>query len=206
MRVAIAVSALTLLSMGAANAAVASLDFEGSTELSVSPVSFGGVLAQLGIVGSTLANTNGGVQGVWTNLDQDPRPDLFGHKSFTIGYNGTWTIDFGGLGIDMISMIYYDSEVFGFTSSVFGLDDTTVLQTKVINGGPGLQGFGILSFSGLGPIGKFTITDLWDNAHFGGDNVMLDNLTVNVITPEPSTYLMIGSALAGLAALRRRRA
>ena len=212
MKLGTAVSALTLLSMGAANAAVATYDFEDAPVGAIDTVSFGGALAPLGITSSVITGDSGSpdsVTGVWVN-NNGPTPE-FGAKSFTIGYNGTWTLIFGGLGIDSFSILYNDTEFAGFTASVYSLDGNTLLQTQNIDGGPGALGTGTLSFGGLGPIGKFTITDVWaaDGIHNGGDNVQLDNISVNTIeasgVPEPSTYLMIGSALAGLAALRRHR-
>lgn len=204
MKLAIAaVSALTLISAAGANAAVASYDFESGT---IGDVSLAGPLAPLGVTSSTITGATGGIQGVYNNGGSNPNAS-FGNKSFAIGNAGTWTLVFGGSGVSSLSLAYNETETSGFVAHVYDLAGTTILQTLNINGG-GANSVGTMSFTGLGAIGKFEITDVFDGAHPQGDNVQLDNLSVNTITgiPEPSTYMMIGSALAGLAAFRRRRA
>jgi PEP-CTERM motif len=211
----LAASALTLMSVGVANAAVASYNFENAElnaiGLSGSTPNFTGGLQALGVTSSTLSGTTGGQRGVYNNgqamNNVGPNPINFG-----IGNTGeTWTLIFGGLGLNSFQFAYNESEVVGFTVTAFGLDGTTVLGTTVFNPvGTAASPCqlsntcGTITLGSFGSaIGKITILDR------GNDGVQIDNLVVNTVdgaVPEPSTYLMVGSALAGLAAFRRRRA
>jgi hypothetical protein len=50
-----------------------------------------------------------------------------------------------------------------------------------------------------------TIFHIRTDLHGGDDNVFLDNITVSVAAPLPSTLVLLGSALAGLGLWRRKR-
>jgi hypothetical protein len=134
-------------------------------------------------------------------------PAGFGNKSFAIGRLGTWTLEFGGpnaaLGLDSVSFGYNETEgPIGFTATVYDIGGN-ILETRNV-----ANGVGTVTFSGLSSaVYKLTITDVGGDGYPGGDNVQLDNLAVSTIEstiPEPSTYLLVGSALAGLAYRRRR--
>ena len=219
-----AVSALTLMSMGAANAAVTSYSFDSATTGAVvaggaatlstialgasSPVPasdapFSAALVALGISSTTLSSANAARPGGVVN--QAGPSNLF-----DTGWNGAWTINFGGAGVSNFSFLYYETESTIGGSDGFRVD---IFNTSLVQIGSSVffgQGNGLTaSFSSVGGIGRAVITDLGSGTFVSsGDGVRVDNLSTDTIAsvPEPATYLMIGSALAGMAAFRRRRA
>jgi PEP-CTERM motif len=224
------VSALTLMSVGTANAAIASYNFENgelnAVNLGGVTVNFNGGLVALGVTSSTITGAGApsvsNVQGVYTNgLNNSGAPVIganttvnYGLKSFAIGNSGTWNLLFGS-GITQFDFAYNETESSGFTVTYYALNGTTVLSSQTVtpNGVGGANALSqcqfastcaAVNFTNGAGIGRVTIADI------GGDNVAIDNLTVNTIdvsgVPEPSTYMMVGSALAAMAAFRRRRA
>jgi hypothetical protein len=141
-------------------------------------------------------------------------PSGWGNQSFDTGWLGAWTLIFGnnGLtnGVTSFQFQFWETE-----STVGGSDGFKVEVFDPSNGSLSTQFFGqgsgtTVNLTGFGTIGKVIITDLGDGSHATGDGVRLDNLQSDTVVipsgvPEPSTYLMVGSALAGLAMFRRRR-
>jgi hypothetical protein len=214
-----AVSALTLMSLGVASAATTTYNFDNATNgdgngIAAASVSFANGLTALGISSSSLTGVinpgTGGNGGVSDNGGGAPGT-FTSPKGFSTGFGGVWTLIFGGATVNSFSFNYWETEANGgaqgtngFSVALFAPNLTTQLgSTQVFGGGVGT----LVTFSGLGQIGKAVITDLGDNQHAGGDGLQIDNLSVttpDTTVPEPSTYLMIGSALAGLAWRRRR--
>lgn len=231
-----AVSALTLMSVGAANAATASYNFENgelnAVNLGGANPNFNAGLVALGITSSTITGA-AGTTGVYVNaLPNSGAPTIgmnttinYGLRSFAVGNNGTWNLLFGGPvaggtgTITQFGFAYNETESSGFIVTYFGLDGTTVLSSQTItpNGAGGANATSpcqfastcaAVTFSNALGIGRVTIQDL------GGDNVGIDNLNITSPdqggggggVPEPSTYMMVGSALAAMAAFRRRSA
>jgi len=93
-----------------------------------------------------------------------------------------------------LSFFMSDTEgnyTFRWYNTANGLLGTTVISTGAA------QAATFNGFSGS-PIGRIEVVDV------GRDGFVLDNLTFEHI-PEPSTYVLIGSALAFVGVLRRRR-
>ena len=225
-----AVSALTLISVGVASAAVTTYTFDGPTTGSVvgggaatvsnlpqagssniasGDVPFGGALTALGISSTSLSATTAGNPGGVKANGGSP-PSGWGANSFDTGWLGTLTLNFGSP-ITTFLFQYWETEGAGgqgFTLRAFVAINgggTQVGATQTIGFGVGLS-----ASIGGGNIRSIRIADLGDANFPNGDGVRIDNLSVTspdeVVIPEPSTYLMIGSALAGMAAFRRRRA
>jgi PEP-CTERM motif len=231
-----AVSALTLMSVGIAGAATTGYNFDGpttgtvnsglggaaptnslpqggSSDITSGNVPFGQALTALGISSTSLsATTAGHPGGVNANsLQNPPIPGNFTGNAFDTGWLGVLTLNFSSP-ISSFAFDYWETEGaggLGFTlaaySVVNGSGNSNLVGTvQTIGFGAGLSA----SVTG-GGIRSVVISDLGDAAHSTGDGVRIDNLVVTTPdagVPEPSTYLMVGSALAGLAAFRRRRA
>lgn len=94
---------------------------------------------------------------------------------------------------------YFDQIAFGFSSGGSSTIDFTLGAPVTLTGG-WTQYSGTLLAQGAGTVGRFAIAYVGnaDDANFIG----IDTVAV---VPEPSTWLMFGAGLAGLASLNRRR-
>jgi hypothetical protein len=216
-RIIAAVSVLSLFSLGAANAAFTTYDFENAAINAggvgaPANVPFNNGLTALGISSAALSGVTGSVTGVQNNGGNQPT-SAYGAQSFGIGFNGTWTINFTSP-VTSFRFDYWETNnevgTPGFTARAFnGASEvaTSSVQPGPVNvaGNNNAPQFGTITLSA----GSITSVTIFDNSVIGGDNVFIDNIATENVTvsgvPEPSTYLMIGSALAGIAAFRRRR-
>jgi PEP-CTERM motif len=184
-------------------------------------VPFASALTALGITASTLGPTS-----LSSNLcGVNPVPCHQGgvvnvggtDKRFDTGWGGAWSLTFGGSGVSLIEFLFYETEstslgTDGFRVELFNTSNVAIVGGTSLYGQSASGGTAgtLVTLQGLGAIGRILITDLGSGGFAStGDGVQIDNIRTDTIiavgAPEPSTYLMIGSALAGLA-IRRRRA
>ena len=229
-----AVGALSLMSMGVANAALTTYDFDspqatiGTKNTASGDPNFDSGLAALGVTNAVLTpasptNSPGVVDcnaAFGANCGIITLPAGFANRFYSSGDGGTLTLTFGG-GANSFGFNFWDGNIglaqgLGIQAVAYDAAGTTILQTLTVDNGIctiqtgvnstscGLTSSGTYNFTGLGTIGKVTLADRGnDTAYF--DVFSADAISNQVIAPEPSTYFMIGSALAGLATFRRRR-
>lgn len=96
---------------------------------------------------------------------------------------------------------YFDQIAFGFSSGSSSSAAFTLGSATTLSGG-WAQYTGTIAAQGAGSFGRFAIAYVGnaDDANYIG----IDSLTVNAV-PEPSTWLMFGAGMLGLAGLARRR-
>ena len=140
-----------------------------------------------------LSGTDGNTGRIALDSDFPSAPVL--SPSTTSGWTGDYTLDFVvpvyGLSFDTG---YWNTPGAGVID-VFASDDTT-LVAQLSNVGTVIEAFDLSSY---GNIGKLYFSSLSDPA---GSSI--DNLSFTPV-PEPSTFLLLGGGLAGLAFVVRRR-
>ncbi len=127
-------------------------------------------------------------------------PVLSGDPIFNGPISVLFSRDVGAVGLDGG---FFDA-IGGTSIRAFRRDGTTI--GTVTNTALGIEFFGLASQSGNDIAGiSFFITGA-EPAGFAIDNLTFgDRSVVNPVVPEPSTYLLMATGLAGLGAVARRR-
>jgi hypothetical protein len=227
---ALITTALSIMLAMQAQAAVVTYDFEGASIGAISTLDFAGALGSLGVTSSTVTGATGGITGVQlNNLNNNGITGAnttvnFGRRSFAAGNLGTWTLVFGPTastsGITRFDFAYNETESSGFDVVYYSLTGAVLQTVNIRPSGDASQQCqfantcALVQYTNNAGIGRVTLTDLGSVSRPLGDNFFIDNITVDTIVvktdidlgdvPEPSTYLLISSALAVLAWRRRR--